>query len=88
MTATGLEPGPSFDGSYDGKPVAFGKEATRSFLHVSPNSFRTDLKTNDGTSSTEIVTFAANNSKMRAEGRFTDAKGKIYDYVEVWDKLQ
>ena len=88
MTGTGLEPGPTFDGHYDGKPYPFGKDATRTLLHVSPNSFRDDLKMNDGSSSTEVVTFTAGNAKMRAEGKYTDAKGKVSDYVQVWDKVQ
>lgn len=88
MTSTGLQPSITFEGAYDGKPYAYGQDATRSFLHVSANSFRADTKANDGASSSEVVTFAAGNAKMRAEGKYMDAKGKTYDYVEVWDKLQ
>lgn len=88
MTGTGLQPGIAFEGAYDGKPYPYGKDTTRSFLHVSPSSFRTDVKAADGSSSTEVVTFAAGNAKLRAEGKFTDAAGKTYDYIQVWDKLQ
>lgn len=88
MTATGLQPDITYEGAYDGKPYVYGKEGTRSFTHISPNSFRTDWKSGDGISASEVVTFTANNSKMRIEGKRTDAGGKVTDYVEVWDRLQ
>ena len=88
MTSTGLQPDITYEGAYDGKPYAYGKDATRSFTHISPNSFRTDWKSGDGVSSSEVVTFTADNSKMRIEGKRTDAGGKVTDYVEVWDRLQ
>lgn len=88
MTPTGLQPGITFEGAYDGKPYAYGTDATRSFIHVSPTSYRTDWKSSDGLSSTEIVTFIASNSKMRFEGKRIDKAGKTLDYVEVWDRLK
>lgn len=88
MTNEGLQPGISYEGAYDGKPYAFGKGSTLAFTHVSPTSYRTQLKSADGSSSTELVTFIANNTKMRFEGKRTEKSGKTYDYVEVWDKMQ
>ncbi len=88
MTPTGFQPGITFEGAYDGKPYAYGTDATRSFMHVSPTSYRTDWKSSDGSSSTEFVNFIAGNSKMRFEGKRTDKAGKTFDYVEVWDRLQ
>ena len=88
MTDEGLTPGISFDGAYDGKPYPFGKGGTLSFTHVSPNSYRTEIKGADGSVATEVVTFIANNTKMRFEGKRTEKTGKSYDYIEVWDKMQ
>jgi hypothetical protein len=88
MTTEGLQPGITYEGAYDGKPYPFGKGSTLAFTHVSPNSYRTELKSADGSSSTELVTFIANNTKMRFEGKRTEKSGKSYDYVEVWDKMQ
>ena len=88
MTNEGLQPGISYEGAYDGKPYPFGKGSTLAFTHVSPTSYRTELKSADGSSSTELVTFIANNTKMRFEGKRTEKSGKTYDYVEVWDKMQ
>ena len=88
MTNEGLQPGITFVGAYDGKPYAFGKGTTLAFTHVSPTSYRTELKSADGSSSSEVVTFIANNTKMRFEGKRTEKSGKSYDYVEVWDKMQ
>jgi hypothetical protein len=86
MTTTGYQAGITFVGAYDGKPYSFGKEATRSYRHLSENSFRSEVKNNDGTSSVETVTFISA-VKMRIEGKRTDAAGKSYDYIEVWDKM-
>lgn len=88
MTNEGLQPGITFEGTYDGRPYPFGKGTTLAFTHVSPNSFRTELKSADGSSQTELVTFIANNTKMRFEGKRTEKTGKTYEYVEVWDKMQ
>jgi len=88
MTNEGLQPGISYEGAYDGKPYPFGKGTTLSYTHVSPNSYRTELKAADGSSQTELVTFIANNTKMRFEGKRTEKTGKTYDYIEVWDKME
>jgi hypothetical protein len=88
MTNEGLQPGITYEGAYDGKPYPFGKGTTLAFTHVSPNSYRTELKSADGSSSSELVTFIANNTKMRFEGKRTEKTGKSYEYVEVWDKMQ
>ena len=88
LTPNGIQPGISYEGAYDGKPYPYGQDATRSFMHVSPNSYRTDWKSTDGSSSTETVTFNAGNTKMRFEGKHVDQSGKTVDYVQVWDKLQ
>ncbi|MBY0508656.1 MAG: hypothetical protein K2P94_00755 [Rhodospirillaceae bacterium] len=88
MTNEGLQPGITFEGAYDGRAYPFGKGTTLAFTHVSPNSFRTELKSADGSSQTELVTFIANNTKMRFEGKRTEKTGKTYEYVEVWDKMQ
>lgn len=84
----GLQPDISFDGAYDGQAYAYGKDGSRSFKHISPNSFRSDWKSNDGQSASEVVTFAAGNTKMRIEGKRVGKDGKTYDYVQVWDRLQ
>lgn len=88
MTNEGLQPGITYEGAYDGKPYPFGKGNTLAYTHVSPNSYRTELKSADGSSQTELVTFIANNTKMRFEGKRTEKTGKSYEYIEVWDKLQ
>ncbi len=88
MTNEGLQPGITYEGAYDGNPYPFGKGTTLAFTHVSPNSYRTELKSADGSSSAELVTFIANNTKMRFEGKRTEKTGKSYEYVEVWDKMQ
>jgi hypothetical protein len=88
MTNEGLQPGITYEGAYDGQPYPFGKGSTLSFTHVSPTSYRTELKSADGSTSSELVTFIANNSKMRFEGKRTEKSGKSYEYVEVWDKMQ
>jgi hypothetical protein len=88
MTNEGLQPGITYEGAYDGKPYPFGKGTTLSYTHVSENSYRTELKSADGSSQTELVTFIANNTKMRFEGKRTEKTGKSYEYVEVWDKMQ
>ncbi len=86
MTTTGYQAGITFVGAYDGKPYSFGKEATRSYKHISPNSFRSEIKNDDGSSTIETVTFVSA-VKMRIEGKRSDGLGKSYDYVEVWDKM-
>ena len=88
MTPEGLQPKITFDGAYDGKPYPFGKGTTVAYSHISPTSYRTELKSADGAVATEIVTFIAGNTKMRFEGKRTEKSGKSYDYVEVWDKMQ
>ncbi len=88
MTTTGFQPGVTYEGAYDGKPYPYGKDATRSFTRVSPTSYRTDWKSADGSSTTEVVTFIGGNSKMRFEGKGIDKSGKAFDYVQVWDKMQ
>lgn len=88
ITDTGLQPDINFDGAYDGQAYAFGKNGTRTFRHLSANSFRSDWKSSDGQSASETVTFAAGNNKMRVEGKRVGADGKMYDYVQVWDRLQ
>ena len=88
MTETGLQPEITYEGAYDGKPYPYGKEGTRSFTHLSPTSFRTDWKSGEGVTVSELVTFNAANTKMRIEGKRTDAAGKVTDYVQVWDRLQ
>ena len=85
--ATGLQPGIPFEGAYDGKFYPYGKDAERSFTHISPNSFHSIVQSPSGWSATEVVTFTANNTKMRVEGKYTDKSGKVSDYVQVWDKL-
>jgi len=87
MTPTGFQPNILFEGAYDGVPYAYGKDGTRAFTRISPNSFRMEWKGNDGATATEVVTFNTTGTKMRAEGKRTDGNGKAYDYVQVWDRL-
>ena len=88
MTPAGLQPGRNYEGAYDGEPYPYGKDGTRSYKHLTPYSFRTDWKGVDGQSASETVTFSANLSKMRVEGKGIDQGGKTYDYVQVWERLQ
>ncbi len=87
MSPDGLVPGTIFEGIYDGKPYTFGKD-TLAFAHVSPTSYRIEIKSGDGASATELVTFSANNTRMRAEGKRTEKSGKTYDYVQIWDRIE
>jgi hypothetical protein len=87
MTPTGFQPSILYEGAYDGVPYAYGKEGTRAFTRLSSNSFRMEWKSPDGASATELVTFNATATKMRAVGKRTEAGGKSYDYVLVWDRL-
>ncbi len=85
---TGLQPAIPYEGAYDGKFYPYGKDGERSFTHLSPTSFRSVAQSPLGWSLNEVVTFAANNTKMRVEGKYTGKDGKVSDYVQVWDKLQ
>ena len=88
MTSTGLQPDITYDGAYDGQPYTYGKDGTKSYTHLSANSFRTDWKSVNGSTASEVVTINANATKMRIEGKRTDPDGKTYEYVQVWDRME
>jgi hypothetical protein len=85
MTTTGYQAGVTFVGAYDGKPYTFGTGATRSYQHLSPESFRSEWKSDGGASAVETITFLSP-TRMRIEGKRT-TNGTSYDYVEIWDKM-
>jgi len=88
MTGTGLQPGISYEGKYDGTFFPYGNDAERSFTRVSPSSFRSITQSPEGWSFNELISISGDGRKMRAEGKYVGKDGKTYDYIQVWDKLE
>lgn len=86
-TDKGLEIAFKYAGAYDGKPYSAGGDGTTAmYQHITASSFYTETRVPNGMVFSEHGFILDGGNKFRLEAKAISDKGKLFDYVLVYDK--
>jgi hypothetical protein len=86
-TPKGLEVAFTYAGAYDGKPYPAGPGGTTAmYQHITASSFYTETRVANGMVFSEHGFILDGGNKFRLEAKAINDKGKLFDYVLVYDK--
>lgn len=78
----------SFSGAIDGKPYPVnGRPGSTSKFSWTPEGALKQVSEGAAGFSVETCSFSADMKKMECEARQTDLKGRVYSYIETFDRL-